>query len=239
MTVDNGASVSADYISVGTFYGATSTVTASNHGILNAAVIHLINGTLNIGRAASQEATGAGKMEADRIALYTDTLQQGEINFNHTDADYVFVSSVTGYGNINVLHGYTTLAGNNTYYGTTSVQGGTLAAGAEGAFSDKSGYAVHTGGALDLSGYNQTVYSLVNGGTVFFNQHQSSVGPPLTMNEYIGDGGTLVFNSVLEGDNSLSDRLHVKGNAAGNSYVQVNNLGGHPLSPSGFGQLYH
>ena len=44
--------------------------------------------------------------------------------------------------------------------------------------------------------------------------------------DYAGNGGTVVFNTVLAGDDSLSDRLVVGGDTSGNTAVRVNNVGG-------------
>ena len=43
---------------------------------------------------------------------------------------------------------------------------------------------------------------------------------------YLGDNGLLIFNGVLEGDNSPIDKLVINGNTAGVSSVSVHNLGG-------------
>ncbi|WP_127960508.1 autotransporter outer membrane beta-barrel domain-containing protein, partial [Serratia microhaemolytica] len=43
---------------------------------------------------------------------------------------------------------------------------------------------------------------------------------------YSGGGGTLVFDTVLGDDNSLTDKLVINGNSSGVSFVTVNNLGG-------------
>ncbi|PVZ83979.1 type V secretion protein A [Serratia sp. S1B] len=43
---------------------------------------------------------------------------------------------------------------------------------------------------------------------------------------YVGDGGTVQFDSVLAGDNSVSDKLVINGDTSGITYVSVNNLGG-------------
>ncbi|NKC22642.1 autotransporter outer membrane beta-barrel domain-containing protein [Ochrobactrum oryzae] len=43
---------------------------------------------------------------------------------------------------------------------------------------------------------------------------------------YTGTGGTLVFNSVLGGDVSKTDRLQVGGDTSGSSHVKVVNRGG-------------
>ncbi|MGX5079523.1 autotransporter outer membrane beta-barrel domain-containing protein [Enterobacter mori] len=44
---------------------------------------------------------------------------------------------------------------------------------------------------------------------------------------YTGIEGSMVFDTRLEGDNSVSDRLIIKGHASGNTFVSVLNLGGH------------
>lgn len=43
---------------------------------------------------------------------------------------------------------------------------------------------------------------------------------------YIGNGGKLVFDTVLGDDNAVTDRLIINGNTSGTSTVQVNNVGG-------------
>ncbi|MBJ9335829.1 intestinal colonization autotransporter adhesin MisL [Citrobacter portucalensis] len=49
----------------------------------------------------------------------------------------------------------------------------------------------------------------------------------LTINEdFTGNGGKLVFNTVLNDDTSETDKLKVLGNTAGNAFVAVNNIGG-------------
>lgn len=43
---------------------------------------------------------------------------------------------------------------------------------------------------------------------------------------YTGSGGTLLFNTVLAGDDAASDRLVIDGDSSGQTNVQVNNIGG-------------
>lgn len=43
---------------------------------------------------------------------------------------------------------------------------------------------------------------------------------------YVGDGGTLLFNTVLAGDDASSDRLLIEGDTSGQTNVRVNNVGG-------------
>lgn len=44
--------------------------------------------------------------------------------------------------------------------------------------------------------------------------------------DYVGEGGTLVFNGALAGDDSPVDTIEVAGSASGTGKVQVHNLGG-------------
>lgn len=68
----------------------------------------------------------------------------------------------------------------------------------------------------------------LNGGAVVNFGH--AVGEPwqtLTINEdFTGNGGKLVFNTVLNDDTSETDKLKVLGNTTGNAFVAVNNIGG-------------
>ncbi|WP_409261392.1 autotransporter outer membrane beta-barrel domain-containing protein [Pseudomonas putida] len=72
---------------------------------------------------------------------------------------------------------------------------------------------------------DSSIGQLSNGGTVAFSD--GAAGRTLTVEgDYAGNGGTLVFNSVLGGDDSLTDKLVVKGDTSGSTSVRVNNLGG-------------
>lgn len=44
--------------------------------------------------------------------------------------------------------------------------------------------------------------------------------------DYVGNGGKLVFNIVFNDDDFEMDRLQVFGNILGNIFVVVNNIGG-------------
>lgn len=44
--------------------------------------------------------------------------------------------------------------------------------------------------------------------------------------DYVGNGGTLLFNTVLAGDDAGSDALVIGGDTSGQSFVAVNNVGG-------------
>jgi fibronectin-binding autotransporter adhesin len=121
--------------------------------------------------------------------------------------------------------GTLTLAGANTYTGATNVAQGTLRAGAANTFSAASAHSVAAGATLDLAGFNQTVASLANSGTV--SLAGATAGTTLTVNgNYVGTNGVLKIGTALNGIGP-SDRLVVSGGTAtGRTSVQVANLGG-------------
>ncbi|MDM2934729.1 autotransporter outer membrane beta-barrel domain-containing protein [Citrobacter sp. Cu233] len=68
----------------------------------------------------------------------------------------------------------------------------------------------------------------LNGGSVVnFGHADGEPWQTLTINEdFTGNGGKLVFNTVLNDDASETDKLKVLGNTTGNAFVAVNNIGG-------------
>ncbi|MDN0092777.1 autotransporter outer membrane beta-barrel domain-containing protein [Yersinia rohdei] len=252
VTVSNGGSLS----SVGSYIGFASgskgsvLITGANTNWTNAGEIHLgenggnaaltINNSgavqtnsltianditstaaLNIGSAVGATATSAGYIDTPLITLGSG---DGSIVFNHTDSDYQFNSAIAGSGKVAVYSGTTVLNGINSYSGTTTINAGTLKAGAANSFSAASDYIVDSLGELDLVGFNQTLKSLNNSGTVSLN---GVPGTLLTISgDYIGNDGVINFNSVLNNDTSVTDKLVVNGNTSGVTRVGVTNLGG-------------
>ncbi|USI76494.1 autotransporter-associated beta strand repeat-containing protein [Sphingopyxis sp. USTB-05] len=80
-------------------------------------------GTVNIGGVDGGAAAAAGMINGNIIF----GLGNGELNFNHTETDYLFANSMTGLGTINHVAGTTRLTGDSSaLISTTSVAGGTL-----------------------------------------------------------------------------------------------------------------
>jgi autotransporter family porin len=83
------------------------------------------------------------------------------------------------------------------------------------------------------STWNMTADSLVNdvnlAGTINIVTSPSmptSLGHTLTVNNWNGQGGTVVLNTVLGNDTSVTDKIVVNGDTHGNTFVKVNNIGG-------------
>ncbi|MBJ6135084.1 autotransporter outer membrane beta-barrel domain-containing protein [Ochrobactrum sp. Q0168] len=136
-----------------------------------------------------------------------------------------FSGKISGTGGlIKNENGTLTLSGTNDYSGVTVVYGGTLLQGAKGAFSRMSAYSVANDAALELGSFATDMASLSNGGTVDFG---GSGGTALHIaGNYIGNGGTLVMNTVLGDDNSNTDTMKVDGSTSGTTTVVVKNRGG-------------
>ena len=76
---------------------------------------------------------------------------------------------------------------------------------------------------------NSTLTSLTlnAGGTINFQHAEDAAWQTLTIkDDFIGNGGKLVFNTVLFDDTSETDKLIVEGNTSGHTGVEVNNIGG-------------
>ncbi|KAA1048560.1 autotransporter outer membrane beta-barrel domain-containing protein [Pseudocitrobacter sp. 73] len=166
-----------------------------------------------------------------------------------TDSDWTLSHTVSGSGNLNKQgSGTLTLTADSAgYTGTTDITGGGLALGADadGAVAMASQQVNIHDGAM-LSGFGSTAGdmdirqggtlavanttvggNLHNSGTVLMNQPGAQPGNQLVVNgNYTGNNGLMAFNTELGDDQSATDKLMVKGDTAGNTRVQVNNVGG-------------
>ncbi|WP_247801333.1 autotransporter outer membrane beta-barrel domain-containing protein [Bradyrhizobium sp. 191] len=154
----------------------------------------------------------------------TGTVALGTKALAITNATDTFAGTINGTGGLTVTGGVQTLSGANGYTGATTIAGGTLRAGAAGAFSAASAYVAAAGGTFDLDGFNQTIASLDNAGLV---RTGGAPGTTLTVTgNYTGNGGTVLLNTALGGDGSITDRLVVQGATSGTSTLRIANIGG-------------
>jgi fibronectin-binding autotransporter adhesin len=153
-----------------------------------------------------------------------DVANDGALAFNRSDS-LIFDGLISGTGDVRQIGGGTTiLTAQNTYSGATTVEAGTLAAGATNVFSPNSPASVLAGGTLDAAGFDQTVSVLTNAGLVNVG---GAPGATLTVSgNYIGADGTLRLNTALGDDASTTDRLIVLGDTSGSTTLVVANVGG-------------
>ncbi|MBR2173181.1 autotransporter-associated beta strand repeat-containing protein [Sphingopyxis sp.] len=166
-------------------------------------------GTVNIGGVEGGAAAAAGFIDGN-IIFGPGT---GELNFNHTDADYLFANSMSGAGAIGHAAGFTRLTGDSSAFtGTTSVAGGTLLVdGILGGAT--SGVSVATGGTLGGTG-------TIGGNVVVLN---GNLNP--------GDVGGIPGMLTIAGNLSLTPAatLNVdfgQANVVGGAYNDLIDVGG-------------
>ncbi len=225
-----GTSLTAASMTVGD--AGAGTLTIANQATVNAAGGTTIaaqagsTGTLNIGAAAGAAAAAPGALNTPTVTFGAGT---GRLVFNHTDTSgaYTFAAAISGTGAVDFYNGYTRLTGASTYTGATTVDAGTVAAGAANVLSSNSDYTVQAAGTLDLLGNSQTVASLTNAGTVILGLPGGTAGTTLTTGNYVGQGGTIALNTFLGSDNSPSDQLVINGGSAtGTTTLRISNAGG-------------
>jgi autotransporter family porin len=122
--------------------------------------------------------------------------------------------------------------------GVDSDGDGQISATTDMTLSNLSSWQGSTNGAVDqlsLSGgseWTMTGDSTVgqvdlNNSTIAFAQPTNGDFKTLTVTgDFNSNGGVLLMNSELNGDDSPSDMLHVEGSTSGQAYVRVNNVGG-------------
>lgn len=132
--------------------------------------------------------------------------------------------------------GLLVLSAQNTYTGSTTITDGVLRTDVENAFSSSSEVSV-TGGVLDLNGYDQQVNDMTVGqegqvwmnganltadtltlaGNISFGAPENATlteGRTLTVNDWVGQGGTVELYTEFGGDDSVSDKIVIDGGSA-------------------------
>ena len=221
-----GSELSGTAINLGTMGTGVLTIANGSRVVVNGGGSALVmggldpdsNATLNIGGAAGQVATGAGTLEASAITLAATA----DINFNHTEAGYIFDLPINGSGAINQLAGRTIFNTNQTgFTGLASVYGGALEVnGMLGGIMDvRGGTLAGIGSVGDTRNFaGGAIAPGING-----------IGTLTIDGNYTGNGGTLQIDTALGSDSSPTDLLAVTGDSilgTGPTRVVVTNFGG-------------
>lgn len=176
------------------------------------------NGVVNIGGEAGKAAEKAGTIDTSKVGLNDG----GKLNINHTNTDYDITWDIAGKGDVNVTSGDNLISGHHSYEGKTNITGGSWTAKGENVFSPNSDYNIGKDGSLNLNDHNQTIGSVVNGGTIDLGKN--SPDTTLTVNgDYHGDNGKL--NIYMDTENGKTDKMVVTGNVTGTTNIDINEIG--------------
>ncbi|MCY1688952.1 autotransporter outer membrane beta-barrel domain-containing protein [Yersinia enterocolitica] len=175
----------------------------------------------------------------------------GDIIFKDTGGIITIYSHMDGDGSLTIDSPAETLTLRNgayTYQGQTNIQAGTLQiqetyfysspiiskSDAELILSNSTLNTKVNGVRMTIDG--QSIWRMAGDSSVAalnisensqIHLNSGQVGNKLAINgDYSSEGGTLTFNSKLEGDDSETDSMLVKGNTSGHTKVKINNLGG-------------
>ncbi len=194
--------LSNNYTMVG--YQGTATATVSNGATLRddaAGGVRIAfatgsTGTLNIGAAADQAATGAGNIVTTKGIVFGDGT--GKLVLNHTATDYTLAPGISGHGTVDVLAGTTVLAGDSSgFTGTVNLHGGALGLtgklGAAGLNVDNALLSVTAGGQLETG--DMRIGHQGQGAVVMSNGSVLSVANQLKIAADAGSRGTLVIGA--------------------------------------------
>jgi fibronectin-binding autotransporter adhesin len=157
------------------------------------------------------------------------TLGSATLTVGVSNASTAYGGAISGAGGVTKAgSGQWTLSGANSYTGATTINEGTLVAGAANTLSPGSAVTVATGGTLNLNNFSQTIASLAGSGTVNFG----SAFP--TVLSTGGSNASTTFSGLITGVGQLtktgSGTMILSGN---NSYDGNTNVNGGTLLVNG------
>ncbi|EAM1647263.1 autotransporter outer membrane beta-barrel domain-containing protein [Salmonella enterica] len=184
------------------------------------------NATITIGGLDESAPEAPGYVNASEIVFKSGT---GEIRFNHTSDNYDFSTPISGMGDLTFINGTTNLTGDNKKMsGKVNVGAGSILNVLNDNALGDSSVTIASSGQLALLTANDFKFknNLVNDGTITLSD-QNTYGKLVTVSgNYTSNNGALVFNGALADDNTVIDKLLIKGNYDGTTNVAVNNIGG-------------
>ncbi len=193
--------------------------------------VHLDGSHINSGRGAAIEvaAQGDGDNTVDIRVNNGSTLTGGDGNLLLVRAFNGLQATSTSQVNFSVSN--STLAGDITFDDSkmngrvdVSLQNN---AHLKGRFNNVTAANIGTGSSWTLTG-DSTLGHLELGavGSVVLGDNAGGQFNTLTLGSFNGSGGDITFNTVLNGDESATDKLVITGDASGQADVIVRNAGG-------------
>lgn len=141
-----------------------------------------------------------------------------------TDSRWTLSNTVEGSGTL-IKRGTGTvlLDADNVQAGLTSIENGALQLGETAATTANLRSDVTIGEYGVLGGYGTVTGNVTNAGNLVMGDALTGSGHgTFTIDgDYIGNDGTVIFNTDLEGDNASTDRLNITGDSTGTSKVTV------------------
>ncbi|OAT15581.1 type V secretory pathway adhesin [Buttiauxella gaviniae ATCC 51604] len=195
--------------------------------VINGGVVSIADDA-NLGDIAGGVTLNDGTLRITDNLATTRAITTGDVGGTvdvATDKAVTLLTGVSGTGGLTKQGtGELQLTQASTYAGATHIAQGTLSTLNSGVLNAASPVQIDSNATLNLANNNQQTGSLTNNGTIDFG---SIPGTQLVVNgDYQGTGGRLVMNSVLAGDDSLSDRLTISGASSGTTELAVTNRGG-------------
>ncbi len=140
--------------------------------------------------------------------------------------DWQLTNDVGGIGNVRKTGSGSLTVGNNAAWtGQTNIDAGTLILGKADAPVMLASSQVNIAKDGILTGFGGVSGNVTNSGTL--DLRADAPGNVLTVGgNYTGNNGTLLMNTVLGDDSSATDKLVIKGDASGQTRVEVTKAGG-------------
>lgn len=103
--------------------------------------------------------------------------------------------------------------------------------GVEGNVNNKGAIFVGSERSLEKNTASPTTFTIggnvINSGDIWIGNGVGPAGNHMVINgNYVGDNGHIYLDSILNNDDSLTDKLIINGNTSGSTDVGINNLGG-------------
>ncbi|HAP0037847.1 TPA: autotransporter outer membrane beta-barrel domain-containing protein [Escherichia coli] len=210
---------SGESITTGVFSGDYGLVQAVAGTTILSGNNEKYNGSINI-------ENGAGIVVSEQKNLGTSVITDNGLLTIDTTTDWQLTNDVRGDGNVRKTGSGSLTVGNNaSWTGLTDIDAGTLILGKADAPVMLASSQVNIAKDGILTGFGGVSGNVTNSGAL--DLRADAPGNVLTVGgNYTGNNGTLLMNTVLGDDSSATDKLVIKGDASGQTRVEVTKAGG-------------